>query len=101
MIIKGKQRSGGRNLAAHLARTDTNETAELVELRGVAARSLRGARGLLRLADDLILIGHLGRLPHFANEGCTSWPPLATSVALTSSSSQLTATFVAVRPSTM
>lgn len=43
MVIKGKQRAGARNLARHLSRTDTNETAELVELRGVAARSLKGA----------------------------------------------------------
>ena len=43
MVIKGKSVAGATRLAAHLERTDTNERMELVELRGVAARDLRGA----------------------------------------------------------
>lgn len=43
MIIKGKSVGGGKRLATHLMRTDTNERAEVRELRGVAAEDLRGA----------------------------------------------------------
>ncbi len=43
MIIKGKSVGGGKRLAVHLMRTDTNERAEVRELRGVAAENLRGA----------------------------------------------------------
>ena len=43
MIIKGKSVGGGKRLAVHLMRTDTNERAEVRELRGVAAEDLRGA----------------------------------------------------------
>lgn len=43
MILKGSQRGGGQDLAAHLMRTDENEHVELCELRGFAASDLRGA----------------------------------------------------------
>ena len=43
MVIKGSARGGAAGLAAHLQRTDTNERAELRELRGVAAEDLDGA----------------------------------------------------------
>jgi Relaxase/Mobilisation nuclease domain len=43
VIIKGKSVGGGKRLATHLMRTDTNERAEVRELRGVAAEDLRGA----------------------------------------------------------
>ncbi len=43
MVIKGVSCSGARRLAVHLMRTDTNERAEVRELRGVAAEDLRGA----------------------------------------------------------
>ena len=43
MIIKGKSVGGGKRLAVHLMRTDTNERAEVREIRGVAAENLRGA----------------------------------------------------------
>jgi Relaxase/Mobilisation nuclease domain len=44
VIIKGGSvRGGARRLAAHLMRADTNERVEIRELRGVAARDLRGA----------------------------------------------------------
>lgn len=43
MVIKGNARGGAAKLSAHLLRTDTNERAELVELRGVAAHDLEGA----------------------------------------------------------
>jgi hypothetical protein len=43
VIIKGKSVGGGKRLAVHLMRTDTNERAEVRELRGVAAENLRGA----------------------------------------------------------
>lgn len=43
MIIKGTSCAGARRLAVHLSRTDTNERAEVKELRGVAAEDLRGA----------------------------------------------------------
>jgi Relaxase/Mobilisation nuclease domain len=43
MIIKGVACAGARRLAVHLTRTDTNERAEVKELRGVAAEDLRGA----------------------------------------------------------
>jgi len=43
VVIKGNSRGGAASLAAHLQRTDTNERAELRELRGVAAQDLDGA----------------------------------------------------------
>jgi hypothetical protein len=43
VIIKGTSCAGARRLAVHLTRTDTNERAEVLELRGVAASDLRGA----------------------------------------------------------
>lgn len=42
-MIKGKSVAGASRLAAHLARTDTNERMEVRELRGVAAEELKGA----------------------------------------------------------
>ena len=45
MVIKGGSRSGGGDLAAHLLRTDTNERAEVMELRGVLADRLPGELG--------------------------------------------------------
>ena len=43
MILKGSQRGGGQDLAAHLMRTDENEHVELHELRGFTADDLHGA----------------------------------------------------------
>jgi relaxase-like protein len=43
VVIKGTSCAGAPRLAAHLLRTDTNERAEVRELRGVAAEDLRGA----------------------------------------------------------
>lgn len=43
MIIKGGSVAGGARLAVHLNRTDTNERAEVREIRGTAAEDLRGA----------------------------------------------------------
>jgi hypothetical protein len=43
VIIKGTSCAGAGRLAIHLTRTDTNERAEVKELRGVAAESLRDA----------------------------------------------------------
>lgn len=43
MILKGSQRAGGRQLAAHLLRTDENEHVEVHELRGFMADDLHGA----------------------------------------------------------
>lgn len=43
MVIKGVSCAGARRLAVHLMRTDTNERAEVKELRGVAAEKLRDA----------------------------------------------------------
>jgi hypothetical protein len=43
VIIKGKSRNGGAALARHLSRTDTNERAEVLEVRGTVAQDLRGA----------------------------------------------------------
>jgi hypothetical protein len=43
MVIKGKSRAGAASLARHLQNTETNETAELWEVRGVAATDLDGA----------------------------------------------------------
>lgn len=34
MILKGSQRSGGKQLAAHLLKTEDNEHVEVQELRG-------------------------------------------------------------------
>ncbi len=43
MIIKGTSCAGASRLAIHLTRTDTNERAELKEIRGTAADDLAGA----------------------------------------------------------
>ena len=43
MIIKGAARGNPGWLAGHLARTDTNEVAEVLEIRGVVAGTLLGA----------------------------------------------------------
>lgn len=43
MIIKGVSCAGAGRLATHLSRTDTNERAELKQIKGVAAENLRGA----------------------------------------------------------
>lgn len=43
MIIKGGTRSGGRMLAEHLERADTNETVQLLDVRGTAATDLDGS----------------------------------------------------------
>ncbi len=43
MVIKGGARGGAGSLADHLQRTDTNERAELLEVRGVVAGDLLGA----------------------------------------------------------
>lgn len=43
MILKGSQRGGGQDLAAHLMRTDENEHVELHQIRGFAADTLKGA----------------------------------------------------------
>jgi MobA/VirD2-like, nuclease domain len=43
VVIKGKSVAGARRLAVHLMRTDTNERAEVKEVRGVVAEDLRGA----------------------------------------------------------
>ena len=42
MVIKGNARGSAGFLAAHLMRRDTNERAEVMELRGMAATDLRG-----------------------------------------------------------
>jgi hypothetical protein len=43
MILKGSQRGGGQDLAAHLLRLDDNDHVRVHELRGFAADDLRGA----------------------------------------------------------
>jgi hypothetical protein len=43
MILKGSQRGGGADLAAHLLKADDNEHVSLYELRGFASDDLRGA----------------------------------------------------------
>lgn len=43
MILKGSQRSGGRDLAAHLMKVDDNEHVRLHELRGFASHDLKSA----------------------------------------------------------
>jgi hypothetical protein len=43
VVIKGKSVAGARRLAVHLQRTDTNERAEVKEVRGVVSEDLRGA----------------------------------------------------------
>jgi hypothetical protein len=43
VVIKGTSCAGAKRLGVHLTRTDTNERAEIKELRGVAAEDLRGA----------------------------------------------------------
>lgn len=43
MILKGSQRSGGSDLAAHLMRADDNEHVELHQIRGFASDDLKGA----------------------------------------------------------
>jgi hypothetical protein len=43
MILKGSERRGGQDLAAHLMRLDDNEHVELHELRGFASDNLKDA----------------------------------------------------------
>jgi hypothetical protein len=43
VVIKGGSAAGGARLAKHLENTDSNERMEVLELRGVAAKDLRGA----------------------------------------------------------
>ena len=43
MIIKGTPCAGAKRLATHLTRTDTNERAEVKDIRGVVAEDLLGA----------------------------------------------------------
>jgi len=43
VVIKGTACAGAKRLAIHLTRTDTNERAEVKEIRGVAAEDLSGA----------------------------------------------------------
>lgn len=43
MIIKGTSCAGANRLTVHLMRTDTNERAEVREIKGVVADTLRGA----------------------------------------------------------
>ena len=43
MVIKGRARGGAAKLAVHLARTDTNEHMEVIEIRGMLAADLYGA----------------------------------------------------------
>jgi len=43
MILKGSQRSGGRQLAIHLLKVDDNEHVEVHELRGFIADDLNSA----------------------------------------------------------
>jgi hypothetical protein len=43
VIIKGVSCAGARRLAVHLTRTDTNERAEVKEIRGVVSQDLLGA----------------------------------------------------------
>ena len=43
MIIKGTSCAGAKRLATHLTRTDTNERAEVKDIRGVVAEDLLGA----------------------------------------------------------
>ena len=43
MIINGGPRAGGRGLARHLARTDTNEAVQVLDVHGTAANDLDGA----------------------------------------------------------
>ncbi len=43
MILKGNQRGGGQQLAAHLMNSFTNESVEVAEVRGTIAHDLSGA----------------------------------------------------------
>jgi len=43
MIIKGAARGNAKWLATHLHRTDTNEVAEQIEIRGTVAQNTLGA----------------------------------------------------------
>ncbi|MEQ1934952.1 MAG: relaxase/mobilization nuclease domain-containing protein, partial [Fimbriimonadaceae bacterium] len=43
MIIKGRARAHPEDLAAHLLRTDENESVDVMEIRGVVGRSLHDA----------------------------------------------------------
>jgi hypothetical protein len=43
LILKGSQRGGGQNLAAHLMRVDENEHVIVHDLRGFASDNLKGA----------------------------------------------------------
>src|SRR5271168_634122 len=43
MILKGNQRGGGQQLAAHLLNSFDNERVEIVDVRGAVAQDLSGA----------------------------------------------------------
>jgi hypothetical protein len=43
MILKGNQRAGGQQLAAHLMNSFDNERVEVAEVRGAVAQDLSGA----------------------------------------------------------
>jgi hypothetical protein len=43
MILKGKQRGSGQQLATQLLNADNNQRVEILELRGSVARDLHGA----------------------------------------------------------
>jgi hypothetical protein len=43
MILKASQRSGAKQLGAHLLRTDENEHVELHEISGFMSETLQGA----------------------------------------------------------
>jgi hypothetical protein len=43
MILKGSQRGGGANLAAHLTNTRENDHVDIAEIRGLAGDDLRSA----------------------------------------------------------
>src|ERR1700681_2463902 len=45
MILKGNQRGGGQQLAAHLMNSFDNERIEIADVRGAAAQDLSGAFG--------------------------------------------------------
>ena len=43
MIVKGSQRSGGKQLGLHLLKTEENEHVEVHEVRGFVADDVMGA----------------------------------------------------------
>jgi hypothetical protein len=45
LILKGNQRGGGQQLAAHLLNSFDNERVEVADVRGAIARDLSGAFG--------------------------------------------------------